>query len=262
MVFFSQVYWLLQREFFLIKNSLFDIFINYAILWPCIFSVSSGYFIPLVFFPHDSINKGTELMVGMLFLQSFVVAYFMVVDLISERENVGILHYHVVATSFFAAFFSRIIFYVLYVYFCLLPFLPVAKLLLGDCLYTEQLSWPMLMLVLFFMVSLVVTYIFMLSAMVKEMRSIEHMWSYGVEPVLWLSGMWAPAYAVSKSGVPGISWLLFFNPFAYASDALRYLFFNDPKFIGVWVSLPIMGCAILLFLLLSYRILKNQVQAV
>jgi len=262
MKFVQQVYWLMQRQFFLVKNALGDFFINNIILWPCIFSLASGYFVPLVFFPNDPINKGTELMVGMLLVQSFVVAYFMMVDLISEREADGILRYHIVATSFAAAFTARIMFYVLYVYCTLVPFLPMAKVVLQGHLYTDQLSWPLLMVVLFFLVTLVVTYVFALASLVREMRSIEYVWSYGVEPVLWLSGMWAPVYAIAKSGVPGITWFLMINPFAYAGDALRQLFFHDPRFASVGSSLQVVSVAIVIFIVVAYRLLKKQMQAV
>ena len=262
MVFLSNVYWLMQRQFFLIKNSLGDLFINYAIIWPCIFSFSSGYFVPLVFFPQDPINKGTELMVGMVLLQAFVVAYFMMVDLISERESSGILHYHITATSFGAAFAARVLFYVMYVFCALLPFLPVSKLLLGEHLYTDLISWPLLVVVLFFVVTLVVTYVFALAALVREMRSIEYVWSYGVEPFLWLSGMWAPTYAIAKSGVPGITYFLMINPFGYASDVLRQLFFNDPRFSSVGISVLIMFLATVFFVAVAYRLLRKQIHAV
>ena len=262
MVFLNNVYWLLQRQWFLVKNSLGDLFINYALIWPAIFSFSSGYFVPLVFFPYDPVRKGTELMVGMVLLQAFVVAYFMMVDLISERESAGILPYHITATSFAAAFAARILFYVLYVFCAVLPFLPVSKLLLGAHLYTDLISWPLFIVVSFFVVTLVVTYVFALAALVSEMRSIEYVWSYGVEPFLWLSGMWAPAYAIAKSGVPGISWFLLINPFAYGSDALRQLFFHDARFASVGLSVLVMVVATAFFIIIAYWLLRKKIEAV
>jgi len=257
-----QIYWLLGRQWYLVKNSIPSFCLNYLVLWPFIFSFSQGYLNPSSFFGAQAADKGTELVIGMLFLQVFVVAFFMAVEAVKEREPEGVFGFHVVATSYFAAFVSRIIFYTLYTYVAIAPFMLSSKLILGTRLYTDLVIWSDYFMVLLLVAIFVVAYIFFVLTFIRSMRSIEHMWAFGVEPVLWLGGMWAPLYAIAKSNVPGITWVTRYNPFGYATDALRQIFFHDARFAPLALSCSIMAGATVLFLLLSYFLLKRRLRVV
>ena len=258
----GQVRALWARQWYVTKDSLFDMVINHVILWPALFSVSQGYFIPLSFFPHEAAEKGTELMLGMVLLQAFVVAYFALVELLNDRDETGILHYHGMATSYPALFFSRLSFYIIQTYCVLIPFLPMTKLFLGSYFITSQVHWLSVLGIVFLIATTVVSYIFCLFCCISAIRELEYAWTCGVEPFLWLSGMWAAPYAIAKSNVPGMSWFLAINPFAYATDAIRQLFFHDTRFQPVSTCCFVMIGATILFTLLAYHLLKRRLQAV
>ncbi|MDQ5891109.1 MAG: transporter permease [Candidatus Dependentiae bacterium] len=262
MIFVTHVYWLLRRQWYLVNTRLAGMALNNIILWPLVYASTTGYLMPNTFFPDNAVYKGTELLVGIALLQIFVGSFFMLVTLLNEREDSGVLHYHIMATSYRATFVSRMIFYALYIYAFAVPFLPMAKLLLGANLYTDQLHWGALCAVLCMVVVMVTSYVMCLFSLIKTMHDIEYLWSYGVEPLLWLSGFWAPVYAVANSGVPGLSWLTRINPFAYATDALRQLFFHDARFAPLSQCMAVMAIATLIFMLLSYRLLQRRLGTV
>jgi ABC-type polysaccharide/polyol phosphate export permease len=138
----------------------------------------------------------------------------------------------------------------------------MCKLFLGQYLYTEQARWVLLFPVLLLASVMVVSYIFCIFCAISAIRYLEYAWSWGVEPVLWLSGMWAPSYIIMQSKLPGIRYVTLFNPFAYATESIRQLFFNDVIFASLEMCCTVMIASTLVFSLLSYFLMKRQIQAV
>ncbi|MDQ5940887.1 MAG: type transport system permease protein [Candidatus Dependentiae bacterium] len=263
MVFLMQMYLLLCRHWFMIKDSLVDSVINYVFVWPFLWGISNGTFLPAASFgSQGAIAKGTELVLGMLLLQLMVGTFMPLVLLLGEREESGILRYHVMATSYAAAFFSRLFFFTLYTALMMMPFFPMVKLFIGSNLYTDQLNWFALEGFVFLASAMAISYGFCVFGLIRTMHDIEYAWSYGIEPFLWLSGMWVPVYAIAKCGVPGINWVLLCNPFAYMTEALRQLFFHEVCFAPFSQCMAVMVSSTLFFILAGYWLLKRRLKAV
>jgi len=262
MLIIRQVAGLLARQWYLVKDDGKNFLLNNFLLWPIIFGAMNGYFIPQAFFSNNALLRATEMMVGALLFQTVVTVFFVGVELIKEREAGALFQYHVIATSFAAAFFSRLIFYSLYAFCAVAPFLPVCKCMLGSLFYTDELSWPSLFGVIFLLTNLTVSYLFLVFSFVHSLDKLEEAWVFAMEPLLWVSGLWAPAYIIAQSDVPGLKWLLAVNPFAYATDAVRYLFFHESQFASLSISCAAMIAAALIFTVASYYSLKRRIQAV
>jgi len=259
---YRHVWVLLARQWFLVRNNVVDNIINYMVIWPALFSGTSGYLVPRAFFPQNAVMKGTELIVGMVFLQFFVVSYFAVVELLSERDESRVLQYHVQATSYTATFISRLLFYTMYTYILVLPFLPMCKLFLGSYFFTDNAQWLMMPFVLFLVSLTVVSYVFCVFCTISTIRELEYAWAWGIEPVLWLSGMWAPSYVIAQSSLPGMNYFIRCNPFAYATESVRQLFFSDVQFASLPICCGVMCISAALCSLASYLLMKRQIQAV
>jgi len=259
----NQLWPLLVRQWYLVRGTLVDTVINAVFVWPLIYSIAIGYFgVALYYFPENAVVRGTETMISMMFMQIFVTSFSMAVDLLDERDKSGIFQYHIMATSFAAALVARMLFYVVYVYLNAVPFMLASKLFLGTYLYTEQVSWLLYLSVLFLVTALVVSYMLCIVALVKTVRDVEFMWSFAVEPALWVCGLWVPAYVMLQSGIPGISTILACNPFSYATDALRYTFFYTVHFATLVTSCAVLTVATVVFTVLSYCLLKRRLQVV
>ncbi len=263
MIFLTQMYWLLRRHWFMVSSSLVDSVINYVLIWPFLWGISNGVFLPAASFGSvGGVMKGTELILGMMLLQLMVGTFTPLVLLLGEREESGILRYHVMVTSYPAAFFSRLLFFTLYTTILMLPFFPMVKIFIGSNLYTDQLNWMVLGGFILLASVMAISYGFCVFGLVRTMHDIEYAWSYGIEPFLWLSGLWAPVYAIAKSGVPGINWVLLCNPFAYMTEALRQLFFHEVCFAPFSQCMAVMVCSTLVFILAGYWLLKRRLRAV
>lgn len=253
---------LFLREWFRIRESVRNQMVNSWLIWPVLFGYRNGYFVPLAAFGGQSQLKATELVLGMNLFMIVVTGFFMVLDIINERLDTKVLQYHISVTSFRTTFFVRLIFTVLYAYILILPFCAVVKLVLGSWFITTHVSWPLLALILLLGTTLTITYLFCWIGILDKISNLEHMWERGVEPVMWLAGVWAPGYAIAQSGVPGMALLTTINPFLYVSEAIRQIFLPGPQYASLATCCIVMVSSSIVFTLISYHLLKHRMDLV
>lgn len=251
---------LVHREYLRIKGNVHDYMINNWILWPLLFGVSTGYFMPMAFFGPDSAAQATELVSGLGLLQILILSYFIALTVIDERLSSNIVQYHVATTSFITMLSARYLFSVIFVWANIVPFYLVIKVLMGDRLHTSNLSWPLLFAVLLLATAMCVSYIFCWAAIINNMKHVGDMWELGIEPLIWLGGMWVPGYAMAKGASAG--WLVYYNPFLYVTEALRQLFLHDVRFAALTKSCTLMAVSTVCFLAIAYILLKKRLDCV
>jgi len=249
-------YVLFLREWYRIKKNILNDCINYIVLWPVIFSITSGYFVPLTYFGVDK-KKATVLFAGLLLLQLMIKAYGQAFYFLIERSDGKIIQYQIAATSSFSVFFVRIIFGIFYTAFLLIPFFPVSKLILGNYFYTDQLSWGLLLLVIIIGASLSVTYTGFLFVFIKKLPQVENVWMRTIEPLLWVGGLWVPWGAMYKA-VPVVGWISLLNPFLYFTEAIRQLLFRESFYFSLSLCFVVMAGAAIVFFLCAYYLFKKR----
>ena len=158
-------------------------------------------------------------------------------------------------------FTARFMFSVLFSYCSVLPYFPVAKLILGERFYTGNASPIIIAGVLLCMIVLANAYVLCWLAIARRMIDFEYMWVRGIEPVLWFGGVWAPGYAIAKV-LPGGSVVAYLNPFIYGTEALRNAFLHDARFAPVLSSCAITLAAAAIFGFISYVLLKRRMDIV
>ena len=254
-----QLLWL--REWYRIRHYFWGGIINTSIFWPITFAFGYGYIAPMCYFGRIDGKMATMLYVGMLLLQLFVMAHTVGMVIMQERTTQKIIQYQASCTSLSLVYAVRSLFYSLWVAVRMLPFFPVSKLVLGEGLYTEHLSWMGLSGLIILCSFLSVSYASFLSSMVKSITESGSLWERYIEPLLLLGGVWVPLVAMVKtSKILGLICLL--NPFLYITEAIRGLFFTDQVFISLplCVSIIVVSSGFLFFF--SYHLMRRRLDAV
>lgn len=260
--FITQCQLLFLRECMRVHAHLSKHIINNWLVWPILFACCNGYFMPVALFDSYNVLRGTELFIGILVLHIFVLSYVSAADLLSERVETKVLGYHMQATSFRAVFFARLAFYIFFTFSLMVPFFPVAKLVLRDRLYTALVHWPSVMMIIFLGICLATSYILCWVSIMERTSDLRSLWNRGIDPFLWLGGGWAPGYAV-VAGAGRHGWWVYLNPFIYISDSLRSLFLGDTtRFVSMEKAVMVLLFGSLFFATLSYHLLKRRMDVV
>lgn len=250
---------LMLREWYRVRTNLFSYALNNVVLWPVFFALSIGYFSALALFGEQGALKGTEMFLGVALLHTGLLAFGQTVPLLKERFGTHMVQYHVSVTSFSSMFFARFIFSVLAAFTLYIPYLPIAKLVLGGRFYTDKVSWLQLLCVQAVIIFFMVSYVYFWMGCLASMRRIGSVWKRAIEPMMWLGGLWAPGYAIIAA-FPQAQSLIIYNPFYYATEAIRQVFLHDSNFVPLTTSCSVLLGAGVVFSILSYFLLRHRLQ--
>lgn len=254
----GKVLWL--REWMRVRPDLKDQFINYFLVWPFMISFTSGFLAPLTYFGNDP-KRATMLFSGMLLLKILIVAFVNAVVVLRERTLNPVLPYQVTTASLPLVFGVRFLFGSLYTAFWLLPFLPVSKLILGNGLYTDEISWFGVSLVVVLGSMLAMAYGLFLSTMLTNMGRARILWERFIQPALWMGGMWVPFFCFYTLS-PWFGYFALCNPFIYVTEAIRHLIFPTGPYLSVPICISAIFVATLGFAMISYYRLRRCIDSV
>lgn len=254
----SRVSVLMLREWYRFKHGAWRDIINYSLLWPCSAGIGFAYLAPIGLFGSAGPEKAAELFFGSFLIQAAVVCFMQTLAVMRERFSPAMLDYHISVTSFSAVFCARFLFSIA-CSFCLLFFyIPVVKLLLGAKLATPHMSWGSYYLMLFCAVFCIVSYMYFWAGFIRSMRVLGSIWKRGTEPLLYLGGLWAPAYAILKV-FPNWSPYLWLNPFLYASEGFRHAALGSEQFTSVATCSLVLLSAGCVLSIAAYCMLRRRI---
>lgn|GEM_PF-1936467 len=253
---------LLARQWCVIKKRVLSLVTDYGILRNITFIVVNGYLIPQSLFAAAAPLRSTELLLGALSLHMVLGTYVVASSFFQEHGPHGLFAYHGTATSLAAAFTSRVLFYWALTFITTLPFMPMAKLLLGEAMCTHGARWLAFAGVLFLANVMIVSCGFFLVTCARTMHDMEGYMSACLFPLLFLGGQWAPVYVIAQSALPAAWWVTHVNPLAYSSDALRVVLGGEIKFASVSMSCIVMVCVTVLVLGAAYGQLRRRMDCV
>lgn len=252
---------LLLREWFRLRDRVRTDIVNALFFWPVTYAICSGYCAPVTYFGPNP-KQATLFFAGMFLLVVFIFSYTYALFIMQEQIGGKLLQYQVSVTSFFAVYSARFIVGMGRTMLMLLPFFPMAKLVLGVQLYTDELSWVALCGVITVGAFLGTAYGLFLTTMLKGLIDADNAWARYIEPLLWLGGLSAPLSVLfATSSIFGYAALC--NPFMYVTEAVRGLFLPA---LNAFIPLPFCMAVVIgagmLFTRLSYVRMRKQLDIV
>ena len=254
-----RVLMLMEREWYRVSADLVRFILYQVIIWPVLFAVSTVYFSGLSLFGEQSAMQATTMFLGVALMHYMVISFYQTFPFLKERTIQHIVQYHVSVTSYASMFWARYLFGVLFAYLLSVPYMFIAKLVLGDRLYTVHLNWFLLVGMQFILTAFLVAYIFLCIGTLTSMNNVGSTWKRVLEPLMWIGGMWAPGYAMCQA-FPRTAFLIKLNPFYYATEAIRQVVLRSDKFLPLSISCTVLVGMTVVCVAASYFVMRHRLQ--
>ena len=228
---------LMQRDWYQYRQRILNYYlINYTLIYPALYAFSFGYLQANIFFGHSDPLKGTILFVGNFLLVVIVLSFNLGLDLLFDLEHDRTVDYQMTVINPRLIIIERILFTSLFTFFILLPYYPVAKLLLGAFFITSSLSIPKVLTILYASSLMCSAYNHLVACMLPSSDSIGIFWRRVNTPLFMLGGFWVPWYVLQKFS-PWLGAVAMLNPFLYVTEGMRQAVLNNALFFSFWHSL-------------------------
>jgi ABC-type polysaccharide/polyol phosphate export permease len=172
------------------------------------------------------------------------LSYKITVELLFDLEQNRFIDYQISVLPPRYVLLERITFASLFTFALLIPYFPLAKLLLGSYFVTERTSWIMLESMVFIGCVFSATYNLLISCMLKDSSRLSQFWVRINQPLLILGGFWVPRYIIAQYS-PFLGFLCYLNPYMYITEGLRRAVLATDQFLPFWL------CSLMLTLWIS-----------
>lgn len=245
----------MQRDFYLYKNRIVQYIVNYAIIYPVIHAFAFGYLQSNIYFGQQLQEMGTILFTGNFLIVIVILTYKLSIELLFDLEGDRYIDYQITLFSPRLLLIERILFSTLFSCVILLPYFPVAKLLLGSLFYTQHANWLQLAAIVFASCLMCSSYNHLVACALPDSNKIGFFWRRVNTPLVTiLGGFWIPWFAIKKFSTM-LGYMTLANPFIYVTEGIRQSILQSQNFLPFFASLSMLlffsvvlaGCTLYVF---------------
>jgi len=252
------IFWqFLRRDYHQYRKQLRMFFISYGLIRPLLFSFSFSYLQANIIFRTQQPTLTTIFLVGNVLLVILVLSFVLAVSLLFDFEQNRFIDYQLSILHPKLIIIERILFSSLFTFFFMLPFFPVAKLLLRDGIATSNASWPQTFLMIYAGSLCYAAYHLFAICLMKNTNSIGSFWVRVNLPLMILGGFWTPLYIIRQSSAL-LGYVAYLNPTIYLTEGLRRALLGDSAFLPVGVCVSALFGFSVIFTLLSFHFFKKK----
>lgn len=250
---------LMQRDFYQYKERILSYYlINYALIYPALYSFSFGYLQANIFFTKADPVKGTILFIGNFLLVVILLSFSLSLELLFDLENEHIIDYQMTFLNPRLIILERILFTSLFTFFVLLPYYPMAKLFLGSSFVTSSLSMSKVLIILYASSLMCSAYNHLVACILPHSGSIGMFWRRVNTPLFMLGGFWVPWHILQKFS-PLLGTIALLNPFIYVTEGMRQSVLNISTFLSFWYCLVMLFVFTIIFIYATFWQFKKRV---
>jgi len=248
---------LLHRDFYIFFKNFTTDAINNGLIFPLMYAFFFAYIQSQLYFETDMLQERTIMFIGNISLLTLVSSYHFTFPLLFDFEGARHVDYEIRTLSPRLVILEKIVFATLATFALILPFFPFCKLLLQNKFDTSNTNWIQLFIILFLGSLCVSAYYFLAICILKNASRINNFWLRFNLPLLLLGGFWTPWYITMKV-FPALGIATLANPFLYITEGARQTIVGGSKFLSFPVSVTALICFSLLFTMLTFYFLKNE----
>lgn len=247
----------LQRDFYVYRKQIKRFFVNYSILRPLFFSFSFAYIQANVVFQTQQTKFVTVFLIGNTMMILLVLSFTLACTLLFDFEHERFIDYQISILRPKLVILEHIVFSSLFCFVVMLPFFPVAKLILQNSFDSSHASWPQAFLILYLGSLCCCAYHFLAICVMKGPSSIISLWMRINIPMLILGGLLVPLHVIQKFS-PHLSSIVYLNPIIYLTEGLRAAILGTPEFLPVSICAAVLFGFSVVFILLTFYFFRKK----
>lgn len=246
-----------QRDYYLYRNRIKKYILNYACIYPMLHAFSFGFLQSQIYFNESNIMLGTILFTGNFLLVVVLLTYKLSIELLFDIEGDRYIDYQLTILRPQLILLERIVFTSIFSFFILLPYFPVAKLLLGNYLVTANISWIKLFGILYASCLMTASYNHMAATILPSTDEIGFFWRRINIPLFTIGGFWIPWYAMNNFS-PILGTISLLNPFLYITEGIRQSILGQSQFLSVGTCLGTLILFSIIFTVVTFFVFNKK----
>lgn len=246
-----------QRDYYLYRHRIKKYLINYACIYPLLHAFSFGFLQSQIYFSDSNIILGTMLFTGNFLLVVVLLTYKLSIELLFDIEGDRYIDYQLTILRPQLILLERILFTSVFSFFILLPYFPIAKILLGSYFAIAQISWIKLIIILYASCLMTAAYNHLAAALLPSTDEIGYLWLRVNIPLFTIGGFWIPWYAMNKFS-PILGAISLLNPFLYITEGIRQAILNQEQFLSLTTCLFMLIFFSVIFTGITFIVFKKK----
>ncbi len=246
-----------QRDFFVYKKQLRRFFVNFSFLRPLFYSFSFAYIQANIIFISQQTKFVTILLAGNMVLILMVISFTLAAPLLFDFEEERFIDYQISILRPHLVILERILFSSLFCFVVMLPFFPMAKLILRTSFDTTHTSWSLVFLISYLGSLCCCAFHYLIVCAMKGSEYLPSLWMRIEIPLLILGGYIAPLHTILKLW-PTFGYIVFLNPYLYVAEGFRSAILGTSEYLSISAcAAGLIGFSILFTLLTFYFFRKK-----
>ena len=234
----------LKRDIYVYSKRARPLLFNYGFMYPLAYSIGYGYIQPNIYFAHADAATQTITFVGNILVPLILTIQVMALDLLFDFDADRFVEYQISVLDSRLVILERILFSSLFSFFLMLPFYPVAKLILANHFYTAHTHWLYTFLILYLGSFCISAYQAFIVCFLKKSSEFDNIWPRFNQVLISLGGFWIPRAIISKFS-PLLGYVVLLNPYLYITEGLRQAILGGDQFMPLYVCIGMLSYAIL-----------------
>jgi hypothetical protein len=243
------------------KKMFFDNAINYALIYPTVFAIQTGYLQATSYFGKSDPKMNTILFAGTILLIMMLFTYKQNIELLFDLEHDRFIDYQITLLNPFFALFERILFTGLYTFFITLPFYPIAGLLIPLQLDLSHAHWAKVVIILFSSSMCLSAYHLLAACALQGSAHIGSLWNRANNVMMTLGGFWIPWYVMNNYS-PILGYITYLNPAIYITEGLKGSVTGSPEFLPFELCVTMLWVWFILLTALCWYFFKKRVDCI
>ena len=232
--------------------------LNNGVISPLLLAICFGYILPYVALGDAAKTQSTAIFIGNIVWTMFPLAFFFMMDVLFDLEQERFIDYQMTMLSPRLVLFERILFAGLANFVCMLPFFPIAKLVMQDQFDISRACWLHVAVIMLVGALFLTSFNLFTQLLMKDSMKVDNLWLRCYYPLMVMGGGMF-SWPVMNAFSPLLGKITLLNPFIYVTDGLREAILGSGEYFSFMSSVIVLTGLWIVCTLLAFYLFRRRV---